>query len=319
MANTSDTHRLQPDSASGFTDVASGFSSGLVIVSGLSGSGKTTALQLLEDSGYTCIDNLPVSLLPALISQTKAEAPAAFKLAVGVDARNIGGDLQRFPSILQACALSRSDYTVIYLDAQADVLLKRFSETRRKHPLSSGSRSLQEAIVLEKTILQPLAAVADLSFDTSAMTLHELRSVLRKKVIGSQSGQAALSFESFGFKYGVPADADFVFDVRCLPNPFWQPTLRNHTGEEDLVAEFLRAQPEVMAMVQDIQDYLSKWLPAFEANNRSYLTVAIGCTGGMHRSVFVANALATFFKSRYPTVHVRHRQLSGQAEPIARP
>lgn len=289
-----------------------------VVVSGRSGSGKSTALQLLEDCGYTCIDNLPVSLLPALITQMKAADAdkGNLRLAVGIDARNIGGDLSRFPSIIKACALSPSEFTTVYLDASNAILLKRFSETRRKHPLSDDRVGLKQAIDNERKILEPVAALADITLDTSTLTLHELRSVIRKKVVGEQTPGAALSFESFGFKYGMPIDADFVFDVRCLPNPFWKPELRNTTGQEAPVQTFLAEQPEVIAMIDDIANYLNKWLPAFQANNRSYLTVAIGCTGGMHRSVYIAEQLTERFKNTYGKVQVRHRQLSGQAQPV---
>ena len=287
-----------------------------VVVSGRSGSGKSTALQLLEDCGYTCIDNLPMSLLPALIQQMHAQDNAEMKVAVGIDARNISGDLSRYPSIIESCKLDPKSFTTVFLDASNSVILKRFSETRRKHPLSSDTIGLKQAIEKEQEILQPVASLADITLDTSTLTLHELRSIMRKKLVGDQQHNAALSFESFGFKYGMPVDADFVFDVRCLPNPFWKPALRNHTGLEPCVQSFLKEQPEVMAMASDISGYLEKWLPAFQANNRSYLTVAIGCTGGMHRSVFLAEHLCHHFKEHYNNVQVRHRQLAGQAQPI---
>ncbi len=287
-----------------------------VVVSGRSGSGKSTALQLLEDCGYTCIDNIPVSLLPALITQMKNAGRDDLCLAVGIDARNIGGDLSRYPSIIKACALSPNEFTTIYLDATNTVLLKRFSETRRKHPLSNDKTSLKEAIESEKKILEPIAKLADITLDTSTLTLHELRSIVRKKIVAEETQGAALSFESFGFKYGMPIDADFVFDVRCLPNPFWKPELRGFTGQEPEVQKFLGEQPEVTEMINDIAAYLNKWLPSFQANNRSYLTVAIGCTGGMHRSVFIAEQLTHIFKNTYNKVQVRHRQLSGQAQPV---
>lgn len=287
-----------------------------VVVSGRSGSGKTTALQLLEDCGFTCIDNLPVSLLPALITQMKATNNSKLMLAVGIDARNIGGDLSRYPSIIKACDLEPAKCTTLYLDASNATLLKRFSETRRKHPLSNDKVSLKQAIEHEREVLEPVAKLADITLDTSTLTLHELRSVIRKKIAGEQGQSTALCFESFGFKYGMPVDADFVFDVRCLPNPFWKPELRNHTGTEEPVQDFLSSQPEVNAMIEDIGQYLQKWLPAFQANNRSYLSVAIGCTGGMHRSVFVAERLAERFKEQFSIVQVRHRQLAGQAQPI---
>ncbi|HRH76146.1 MAG TPA: RNase adapter RapZ, partial [Cellvibrionaceae bacterium] len=188
------------------------------------------------------------------------------------------------------------------------ILLKRFSETRRKHPLTSKTRSLQEAIIAEQTILQPIAEVADFTLDTSNLSLHELRSAI-KKMVGGETEGTALLFESFGFKHGLPTYADFVFDVRCLPNPFWNPELRLQTGLEAGVVNFLKGQPEVAAMLEDIDGYLRKWVPSFEANNRSYLTIAVGCTGGMHRSVYLCERLAERFSADYANVQTRHRQL----------
>lgn len=282
------------------------------MISGRSGSGKTTALQLLEDSGFICIDNLPVNLLPTLITEV-SEAPnsSTMKFAVGIDARNVGGDLSRFPEILEwAQQKQNARFTVVYLDASDQVLIKRFSETRRKHPLSSKTTGLLEAIRAENMILDPVARVSDITIDTSNLTLHELRSAVKKKVAGPEGQGVALMFESFGFKYGVPVDADFVFDVRSLPNPYWQPDLRGHTGLQTPVMDFLSAQPQVSSMYEDIVQFLEKWIPSFEQNNRSYLTIAIGCTGGMHRSVYLADKLNTHFQKLYPNVQTRHRQLT---------
>ncbi|HMW49716.1 MAG TPA: RNase adapter RapZ [Cellvibrionaceae bacterium] len=278
----------------------------IVVISGRSGSGKTTALQLLEDVGFTCIDNLPVSLLPALVNQVASNKD--YKFAIGIDARNIDGDLGRFQKIIANSQNLGTPCTVVFLDAANQILLKRFSETRRKHPLTSKTRSLQEAIIAEQAILQPIAEVADFTLDTSNLTLHELRSTI-KKMVGGETEGTALLFESFGFKYGLPTYADFVFDVRCLPNPFWNPELRLQTGLEEGVVNFLKGQPEVAAMLEDIDSYLRKWVPSFEANNRSYLTIAIGCTGGMHRSVYLCERLAERFSADYANVQTRHRQL----------
>lgn len=283
-----------------------------VVISGRSGSGKTTALQLLEDSGFICIDNLPVNLLTTLITEV-SEAPnsSAMKFAVGIDARNVGGDLSRFPEILEwAQQKQNARFTVVYLDASDQVLIKRFSETRRKHPLSNKTTGLREAIRTENTILDPVARVSDITIDTSNLTLHELRTAVKKKVAGAEGQGVALMFESFGFKYGVPVDADFVFDVRSLPNPYWQPELRAHTGLQTPVMDFLGSQPQVTSMYEDIVQFLEKWIPSFEQNNRSYLTIAIGCTGGMHRSVYLADKLSTHFQKLYPNVQTRHRQLT---------
>lgn len=289
-----------------------------VVISGRSGSGKSTALQLLEDAGFICIDNLPVSLLPALITQV-AQAPnaATIKFAVGIDARNLGGDLSRFPDIIAAASEAQKvPFTIVYLDASSPVLIKRFSETRRKHPLSNKSTGLQEAIEAESKILEPVARVAHIAIDTSNLTLHELRSAVKKKVVGSEGQGLALMFESFGFKYGIPVDADFIFDVRCLPNPYWQSELRLKTGLEPPVQAFLQNQPEVASMLDDIVQFVAKWLPSFQHNNRSYLTVAIGCTGGMHRSVYLADRLGAHFRNHYDNVQTRHRQIAQADNPV---
>ncbi|MCR6650655.1 MAG: RNase adapter RapZ [Cellvibrionaceae bacterium] len=283
-----------------------------VVISGRSGSGKTTALQLLEDSGFICIDNLPVNLLPTLITEVSQAANSqTMKFAVGIDARTVSGDLSRFPEILE-WAQQKQDarFTVVYLDASDQVLIKRFSETRRKHPLSNKTTGLREAIRAENAILDPVARLSDITIDTSNLTLHELRSAVKKKVAGAEGQGMALMFESFGFKYGVPVDADFVFDVRSLPNPYWQPDLRAHTGLQTPVMDFLAAQPQVTSMYEDIVQFLEKWIPSFEQNNRSYLTIAIGCTGGMHRSVYLADKLSTHFQGLYANVQTRHRQLT---------
>ncbi len=282
-----------------------------VVISGRSGSGKTTALQLLEDSGFICIDNLPVNLLPTLITEvSQANHKSSMKFAVGIDARNVGGDLSRFPEILEWAQKQNARFTVVYLDASDQVLIKRFSETRRKHPLSNKTIGLHEAIRAEHNILDPVARLSDITIDTSNLTLHELRSAIKKKVAGGDGQGMALMFESFGFKYGVPVDADFVFDVRSLPNPYWQPELRAHTGLQTPVMEFLASQPQVTSMFEDIVQFLEKWIPSFEQNNRSYLTIAIGCTGGMHRSVYLADKLNAHFQKLYPNVQTRHRQLT---------
>ncbi|MBC6907292.1 RNase adapter RapZ [Saccharophagus sp. K07] len=283
-----------------------------VVISGRSGSGKTTALQLLEDSGFICIDNLPVNLLPTLIAEvSQANHQNPMKFAVGIDARNVGGDLSRFPEILeQAQKQQNAVFTVVYLDASDQVLIKRFSETRRRHPLSNKTTGLREAIQAENDILDPVARISDITIDTSNLTLHELRTAVKKKVAGAEGQGLALMFESFGFKYGVPVDADFVFDVRSLPNPYWQPELRAYTGLQAPVADFLDSQPQVKSMLEDIVQFLEKWIPSFEQNNRSYLTIAIGCTGGMHRSVYLADKLSAHFQTLYPNVQTRHRQLT---------
>lgn len=282
----------------------------LIIVSGRSGSGKTTALQVLEDAGFYCVDNLPVALLPALAADTRRDnSPQLARVAVGIDARNVSGQLERFPDLLQEITAGGSACEVIYLDAGDDTLLKRFAATRRKHPLSNEQMSLAEAITWEHTLLEPIASLADLIIDTSQLTVHGLRNLVRDRVAGKTAQGLALLFESFGFKHGVPPDADLVFDVRCLPNPYWVPHLRQHTGLETAVIDFLDRHEDVQEMVADLTQLLSKWLPRFEQSDRQYMTVAIGCTGGYHRSVYVAERLAQQLAGTAAHIQIRHREL----------
>lgn len=284
----------------------------LVIISGRSGSGKSTALNVLEDVGFTCIDNLPALLLPSLIEQAREHAGSIWteNIAIGIDARNMLGKLEDLPPILEQLQEIGVACEVIFLDARSPVLIKRFSETRRKHPLSSETIDLKEAIALEGVLLEPLTDIANRKLDTSNLTLHQLRDVIKKHIVPNSQGEMSVLFESFGFKHGVPVDADFVFDVRCLPNPYWKVEIRNFTGNEQPVIEFLESQTEVAQMLADINGFLSRWIPSFQASNRSYLTIAIGCTGGHHRSVYIANQLGTFFGERLPNIQVRHRELS---------
>lgn len=280
----------------------------LIIMSGRSGSGKSTGLHVLEDQGYYCIDNLPAGLLPHFVEELKKE-PLYDKAAVSIDARNISQDLRRFPSIMNALKERQIEAEIIYLDAEHATLLKRFSETRRKHPLSSQQRSLDEAIKNEKDVLEPIAKLADLTIDTSQLSLHELRDIISKRVARKQHSSMALLFQSFGFKKGIPIDADYVFDVRCLPNPYWVTHLRQYSGLEEPVKEFLGSQQQVLDMFDDIKQFVEHWLPCFEANSRSYITIAIGCTGGHHRSVYISEKLAACFSENWPNVQVRHREL----------
>lgn len=285
-----------------------------VIISGRSGSGKSTALQLLEDTGFTCIDNLPINLLPALIAEAiQTGKDKSMKFAIGIDARDFAGDLSQFPDIIYQAKQLSSKFTIAYLDADDSELIKRFSETRRKHPLSTKTQGLEESIKAESKILEPISRISDITINTSHLTVHDLRSSVKKKIAGDNIEGMALMIESFGFKHGNPADADFMFDVRSLPNPFWLPELRSFTGLEPPVQKFLSDQAPVKEMTADIIQFLYKWIPSFEQNNRSYLTVAIGCTGGMHRSVYIADHISQYFKNHYKNVQTRHRQLAQQS------
>ncbi len=285
----------------------------LIIISGRSGSGKSTALHVLEDLGYYCIDNLPSGLLPALSLEMGASGQDCRpKVAVSIDARNVPKNLKRFPAITKALDQENILYKIIYLDANDETIFKRFSATRRKHPLSNDSTSLKEAISIESISLDPIATQADLKIDTTHLTIHQLREIVKNKVALDTKDMLVLLFESFGFKHGVPTDADVVFDVRCLPNPYWDHSLREHTGKHQFVISFLEQQPIVNEMFDDIVQYLEKWLPRFEANNRSYMTVAIGCTGGQHRSVYLVERLTKHFQRTTNNIQIRHRELRDQ-------
>jgi len=281
----------------------------LIIVSGRSGSGKTTCLHVLEDIGYYCVDNIPASLLSALASRLSAESLQLSDIAVSIDARNLYEDLEKFPQIYAELKTRPIDCQIIFLDADDNTLLKRFSETRRKHPLSTNEMNLLEAIVFERNLLEPIASQSDLTIDTSSLSLHQLRDIIKNRVAEHDSNGLALQFLSFGFKNGVPVDADIVFDARCLPNPYWIESLRPYSGLEQPVQDYLAEQKEVLEMQEDIQNYLDRWLPRYQANNRSYITVAIGCTGGRHRSVYLSEKLTRHFQAAGYNAQVRHKEL----------
>lgn len=283
----------------------------LIIVSGLSGSGKSTALDVLEDNGFYCIDNLPAGLLPELAERALPNTELLHpQVAVSIDARNLPSQLRRFSELLDEVRSRNIRCDVLYLDASEETLLKRFSETRRRHPLTNDQRSLAEAMVAEVKLLSPIIDRADLKIDTTHLNLYQLRDTLKLRLLNQPEPGTAYLIESFGFKRGMPVDADLVFDVRCLPNPYWKPELRDFTGLEQPVEEYLAAQVDVEEMYQDIHAYLHKWLPRFAASNRSYVTVAIGCTGGHHRSVYLANRLGQALKPLLKNVQIRHRDLS---------
>lgn len=289
----------------------------LVIVSGRSGSGKSTALHQLEDLGYYCVDNLPVALLPELVNTFRSGIEGEpTRLAVGIDARNRVHDLSRYADIARILKEQGCDPEIVYLDARDDMLMARFSSTRRKHPLSSNQRSLEEAIAYERELLDQLASHADLRLDTSSLSVHDLREALRQRFEPDGERTSMVLIESFAFKHGVPLDADLVFDVRCLPNPHYDLRLRPLTGRDQPVIDFLAGVPEVGRMAEDIRRFVDTWLPAYVRDNRSYLTVAIGCTGGKHRSVYLAEWLAERFRDRV-RVLVRHRTAARRASDTA--
>ncbi|MFC6669493.1 RNase adapter RapZ [Marinobacterium aestuariivivens] len=283
----------------------------LVVISGRSGSGKSTALQALEDVDFYCIDNLPALLLPDLLEQMQRDSSPPEKLAVSIDARNLLSNLRQFPDLLgnMRTRFDQVDIEVLYLDASDPTLLKRYSATRRKHPLSDENTSLQQAIEYERELLEPIANLSDLRIDTTRLKLYDLRDNIKERVSRHREQQVSLQFESFGFKHGVPLDVDFSFDVRVLPNPFWVPDLRGFTGLDEPVVLFLEQAPEVAEMIGDIRSFVEKWLPRFKTSNRSYITIGIGCTGGQHRSVYIAERLAAHFRQLMENVHVRHREL----------
>lgn len=292
----------------------------LIVISGLSGSGKSVALNTLEDEGFYCIDNLPTGLIGPLVEQLLGGNMAIHeRVAVGIDARSDVGDLRAFPELLDRLRdRDGLSVEVVFLQTATDTLLRRFSETRRKHPLSRDGMPLVEAIALEQDILSGISEQADLLIDTTHLTLHGLRALLRERLLPDDPHGLSLLLQSFGFKNGVPLDSDFVFDVRCLPNPHWEPRLRALTGTDNEVIAYLETSEEVERMFETVRDFLDRWLPAFQAENRAYMTVSIGCTGGQHRSVYLAHRLARHFQDRIEQVSIRHRELQ-LSDRITRP
>ncbi len=284
----------------------------IIIVSGMSGSGKTVALHTLEDEGFYCVDNLPGSLLPDLIAKlTNPDSPRYDAIAVGVDARSDEDSIKDFVDALERLSKDKDlAIEILFLETNREMLLQRFSETRRKHPLSGKGTPLVSAIRKEADFLMQMKEHADLVIDTSNLNLHQLREVILSRMIGRKSENLALLFQSFGFKYGSPQSSDFVFDVRCLPNPYWDPAIRSFTGLDEPVREFLQSHQPVEEMFESISTFVEKWLPVFEAENRAYLTISIGCTGGRHRSVYLASRLAEHFSKLTENVSTRHREFN---------
>jgi UPF0042 nucleotide-binding protein len=290
----------------------------LVIVSGLSGSGKSVALKALEDMGFYCIDNVPAPLLDGLIKQTIEARDALYdNIAVGVDARNRGADLEKLPDLLRSLKDRGVSYEIVFLHAENTVLLQRYRETRRKHPLCTQGMSLLDAIEKERELLGPITYSADLVIDTTNSSNHEITNLLQPRLGHRTDDNLSIQIESFGFKHGVPFDADFVFDVRCLPNPYWQRDLRPLNGTNPEVRQFLEQHEITRRMQADILEFLRKRIPEYQENRRNYLTVAIGCTGGQHRSVYLAEQIAGQLEAEAGNVLVRHNELPDSAIHVA--
>ncbi len=281
----------------------------LILISGRSGSGKSAALNALEDAGFCCIDNLPAAFLPELIERQNSMENGK-SIAVSIDVRTPSTDLKRLPDFLRSFGDKLQSCKILFLDASTDILVKRFNETRRKHPLTDSNTTLAEALLRESELLTEIAEVSDLTINTDQLSPYDLQDILRRQLGVDSTGDRQLIITSFGYKYGVPTSADYVFDVRCLPNPHWIPDLRMLTGLDRDVASYLEGQEQVAEMQESIQNFLEKWVPEIFAGSRSYLTVAIGCTGGKHRSVYLSEQLGKHFRTRFENVQIRHRELT---------
>ncbi len=284
----------------------------VIIVSGLSGGGKSTALHALEDLGYYCIDNLPAALLNEFAPQIRAHPTLYEKVALGIDARARGSDLKKIPGWMERLKKSGLNCELLFLSAEHSTLIKRFSETRRRHPLTQGEKVLPDAIAKEMEMLKPLRTCADWVIDSTDINIHQLRRLVWNCVGPGNKGMTVV-LESFAFKRGVPQDVDFVFDARNLPNPYWQTELRELSGLNSEVQQWLEQAPEVSRMADDILVFLRNWLPGFEKAQRSYVTVGIGCTGGRHRSVYLVERLAASLQDSFPEVLIDHRELKNDS------
>ena len=281
----------------------------IIILSGLSGAGKSVALHMLEDLAYYCIDNIPAAMLKPFISYTvRSNEKLYARTAIGLDARNTDADFSLVPTLIDELKRSGIDCEVLFLVADDQELLRRFAETRRAHPLGRQGETLREAIASERRLLEPIADIADQVIDTSRMSVHQLRDLINRRVDPRSPERLSMQFESFGFKHGIPGDADFVFDARSLPNPYWESALRPLTGRDPAVVRFLEAQPSVGEFIEDVVTFMNARIPTYRASARQYLTVAVGCTGGQHRSVYLVERLATFFGENWITLK-RHREL----------
>jgi UPF0042 nucleotide-binding protein len=282
----------------------------LIIVSGLSGSGKSVALHVLEDLGYYCIDNLPAALLKSVVEEVNSSSDKKDGLlAVGVDARNRQGDLESLPQLIDEMRQQDIQTELLFLQSSDDVLLKRYAESRRRHPLAPHGTALRPAIERERELLSVVVNSADLIVDTSRTSVYELADIIRERIDRRKLDTLSVLIESFGFKSGIPADADFVFDMRCLPNPYWTVELRGLTGRDKEVTDFLDAQEAFVAMFEDVLGFLKRWIPEYSNIHRGYLTVAIGCTGGQHRSVYMTEKLASALRDLHDPVLTRHNEL----------
>lgn len=282
----------------------------LIFLSGLSGSGKSVALHVLEDLDFYCIDNIPAALLQSFISHTVRSGSNVYqRTAIGIDARNPDAEIASVPMLIDELKRSGISCELVFLVANDEELLRRYAETRRKHPLSRQGEDLRDAIAIERGLLEPVLNAADLVIDTSRLSVHELRELINRRVGKRPREHMSVLFESFGYKHGIPGDADFVFDARALPNPYWEPSLRTLTGRDEAVMRFLEAHNGVAQFIEDVARFIEARIPEHQAANRRYLTVAIGCTGGQHRSVYVAERLAARIAERWPQVAVRHSAL----------
>jgi UPF0042 nucleotide-binding protein len=272
---------------------------------------------MLEDLDFYCVDNIPAALLRSFISHTvRSGSPVYQRTAIGIDARNPDEEIGTVPTLLDELKRSGIQCELVFLVASDEELLRRFAETRRKHPLSRHGENLHEAIAIERALLEPVINAADLLIDTSRMGVHELRELINRRVGKRPRDRMSVLCESFGYKYGIPGDADFVFDARSLPNPYWDPNLRPLTGHDAPVAAYLEAQPAVANFIEDIVRFIQARLPEHQAANRRYLTLAVGCTGGQHRSVYIVEQLAARIATLWSPVAVRHTALTDSHKSI---
>lgn len=276
----------------------------LIIIAGRSGSGKSSVLNMLEDLNYYCVDNLPIDLMHSLFKTLEEEHDY---VAISIDARNLPNRIEEFFHIYHSLKSPKHQFEIIYLDAEDNILFRRFAETQRRHPLQKSS--LQDALDAEKILLEPVANFADFKIDTSQLTVKKLREIVYSRIYQNLPSMISLCFQSFGYKYGIPIDTDFAFDIRCLPNPYWEKHLRDKTGLDQEVIDYLEGYSIIQEMFQHIHGFIQTWLPIFKQENRKYLTVSIGCTGGQHRSVYLTEKLGQLFSQQEKCVVIKHREL----------